>query len=123
MAEGDIVRNIVKFLSHEQSKEREEAISLLYELSKYEILSEKIGSVNGAILILVGMSTSKSENVLAVEMAEKTLENLESCENNILQMAENGRLRPLLVQLLEGNYLQDFFILSGKGCLHVTKKT
>lgn len=34
MAEGDNVRTIVKFLSHEQSKEREAAISLLYELSK-----------------------------------------------------------------------------------------
>ncbi|KAI4321677.1 hypothetical protein MLD38_035033 [Melastoma candidum] len=103
MAEGDTVRTIVKFLSHEQSKEREEAVSLLYELSKSEALSEKIGSVNGAILILVGMSTSKSENVLTVEKTEKTLENLERCENNVRQMAENGRLQPLLTQLLEGS--------------------
>ncbi|XP_030527180.1 U-box domain-containing protein 44 [Rhodamnia argentea] len=103
IAEGDTVRTIVKFLSHEQSKEREEAVSLLYELSKSEALSEKIGSVNGAILILVGMSSSKSENVLTVEKAERTLENLESCENNVRQMAANGRLQPLLTQLLEGS--------------------
>ncbi|KAK4767727.1 hypothetical protein SAY87_002868 [Trapa incisa] len=103
MAEGDVVRTIVKFLSHEQSKERKEAVSLLYELSKSEFLSEKIGSVNGAILILVGMSSSKSENVLIVEAAEKTLKNLETCENNVLQMAENGRLQPLLTQILEGS--------------------
>ncbi|KAI6688495.1 hypothetical protein NL676_025323 [Syzygium grande] len=103
IAEGDTVRTIVKFLSHEQSKEREEAVSLLYELSKSESLCEKIGSVNGAILILVGMSSSKSENVLTVEKAEKTLENLESCENNVRQMAENGRLQPLLTKLLEGS--------------------
>lgn len=105
IAEGDTVRTIVKFLSHEQSKEREEAVSLLYELSKSESLCEKIGSVNGAILILVGMSSSKSENVLTVEKAEKTLENLESCENNVRQMAENGRLQPLLTKLLEGAFL------------------
>ncbi|KAJ9186323.1 hypothetical protein P3X46_001907 [Hevea brasiliensis] len=102
VAEGDTVRTIVKFLSHEQSKEREEAVSLLHELSKSEALCEKIGSINGAILILVGMTSSKSENILTVEMAEKTLENLEKCDNNVRQMAESGRLQPLLNQLLEG---------------------
>lgn len=103
MAEGDKVRTIVKFLSHEQSKEREEAVSLLFELSKSEALCEKIGSVNGAILILVGMTSSKSENLLIVEKADKTLENLEKNENNVRQMAESGRLQPLLTILLEGS--------------------
>ncbi|XP_071733974.1 U-box domain-containing protein 44-like [Rutidosis leptorrhynchoides] len=103
MAEGDKVRTIVKFLSHEQSKEREEAVSLLFELSKSESLCEKIGSVNGAILILVGMTSSKSENLSIVEKADKTLENLEKNENNVRQMAENGRLQPLLTLLLEGS--------------------
>ncbi|XP_071733053.1 U-box domain-containing protein 44-like [Rutidosis leptorrhynchoides] len=103
MAEGDNVRTIVKFLSHEQSKERQEAVSLLYELSKLETLCEKIGSVNGAILILVGMASSKSENLTAVEKADKTLENLEKNENNVKQMAVNGRLQPLLTLLLEGS--------------------
>ncbi|KAK0577351.1 hypothetical protein LWI29_031767 [Acer saccharum] len=102
LGQGDTVRTIVKFLSHELSKEREEAVSLLYELSKSEVLCEKIGSVNGAILILVGMTSSKSENILTVEKADKTLENLEKFENNVRQMAENGRLQPLLTQILEG---------------------
>lgn len=104
LAEGDTVRTIVKFLSHELSKEREEAVSLLYELSKSETLCEKIGSINGAILILVGMTSSKSEDILTVEKADKTLENLEKCENNVRQMAESGRLQPLLTQLLEGAF-------------------
>ncbi|KAK3038811.1 hypothetical protein RJ639_028533, partial [Escallonia herrerae] len=102
LAEGDTVRTIVKFLSHDQSKEREEAVSLLYELSLSELLCEKIGSINGAILILVGMTSSKSENLLTVEKSDKTLENLEKWENNVRQMAENGRLQPLLTLLLEG---------------------
>lgn len=102
LAEGDTVRTVVKFLSHELSKEREEAVSLLYELSKSATLCEKIGSINGAILILVGMTSSKSEDLLTVEKADKTLENLEKCEHNVRQMAENGRLQPLLTQLLEG---------------------
>lgn len=99
---GDTIRTIVKFLSHDHSQEREEAVSLLYELSKSEALCEKIGGVSGAILILVGMSSSKSENVLTVEKAEKTLDNLEKCENNVRQMAESGRLQPLLTLILEG---------------------
>ncbi|KAJ6684597.1 RING-TYPE E3 UBIQUITIN TRANSFERASE [Salix purpurea] len=102
LAEGDTVRTIVKFLSHEPSIEREEAVSLLLELSKSEALCEKIGSINGAILILVGMTSSKSENLSTVEKADKTLENLEKCENNVRQMAENGRLQPLLNHILEG---------------------
>ncbi|WOH03663.1 hypothetical protein DCAR_0623062 [Daucus carota subsp. sativus] len=102
LAEGDTVRTIVKFLSHELSKEREEATYLLYELSKSEFLSEKIGSVNGAILILVGMASSKSENVVTVEKADKTLKNLEKCENNVKQMADYGKLQPLLTLILEG---------------------
>ncbi|GAB4833026.1 U-box domain-containing protein 44 [Ancistrocladus abbreviatus] len=102
MAEGDTVRTIVKFLSHERSREREEAVSLLYELSKSETLSEKIGSINGAILILVGMTSSNSENLVTAKKAEKTMDNLAKHENNVRQMAENGRLQPLLTLLLEG---------------------
>ncbi|CAL9044386.1 unnamed protein product [Musa banksii] len=103
IAAGDTIRTIVKFLSHEHSQEREEAVSLLYELSKSELLCEKIGGVGGAILILVGMASSKSENISTVEKADKTLQNLEKCEKNVRQMAENGRLQPLLTLLLEGS--------------------
>lgn len=104
MAAGDIVRTIVKFLSHEKSKERDEAISLLCELSKSETLCEKIGSINGAILILVGMTSSTSENLLTIEKAEKTLENLGRCESNVKQMADYGKLQPLLTLLLGGTF-------------------
>ncbi|PKA53986.1 U-box domain-containing protein 44 [Apostasia shenzhenica] len=100
---GDTVRTVVKFLSHDHSQEREAAVSLLYELSKSEALCEKIGGVNGAILILVGLASSKSENVLTVEKADKILDNLEKCEKFVKQMAENGRLKPLLKLLLEGS--------------------
>jgi hypothetical protein len=76
---------------------------LLLELSKSQSLCEKIGSANGAILILVGMTSTKSENNVAVKNAEKTLENLEKCDKNVRQMAENGRLQPLIKRLIEGN--------------------
>lgn len=102
IAEGSTVRTIVKFLSPEQSTEREQAISLLYELSKSQSLCEKIGSINGAILILVGIASSKSENPVTIKKADKILNNLAQCENNVRQMAESGRLEPLLKVLLEG---------------------
>ncbi|KAI4389646.1 hypothetical protein MLD38_001850 [Melastoma candidum] len=44
MVERDTVRTIVKLLSHEQSKEWDEAISLMYELSKSEASSKKISA-------------------------------------------------------------------------------
>ncbi|KAI3992205.1 hypothetical protein MKX01_021613 [Papaver californicum] len=59
--------------------------------------------VSGATLILLGMSNSDSENVLEVERADKILDNLGKCENNVLQVAENGRLQPLFTLQLEGS--------------------
>jgi len=74
----------------------------LYELSKLDPICERIGAIYGAILLLVGMASSKSENGVAVEKAENTLKNLEKYETNVKQMAENGRLQPLLTKLIEG---------------------
>lgn len=102
LGKGDTVRTIIKFLSNEHIQERELAVSLLYELSEYEPVCERIGAVYGAILLLVGMGSSKSENTIAVEKAEMTLRNLERYDTNIKQMAENGRLQPLLTKLLQG---------------------
>ncbi|KAL2895214.1 U-box domain-containing protein 43 [Bienertia sinuspersici] len=105
MGEGGTIRTIVKFLSPDKysEKEKEEAISLLYELSKAQNLSEKICSSKGAILILIGMTRSNSTNLLTVEKAQKTLDNLAQSENNVKLMAESGRLQPLLRLLLEGS--------------------
>ncbi|KAL6591274.1 hypothetical protein ACP70R_049777 [Stipagrostis hirtigluma subsp. patula] len=103
LGKGDTIRTIIKFLSNEHFQERELAVSLLYELSKYEPTCERIGAVYGAILLLVGMGSSKkSENTVAVEKAENTLKNLEKYETNVKQMAENGRLQPLLTKLIQG---------------------
>ncbi|XP_010940225.1 U-box domain-containing protein 44-like [Elaeis guineensis] len=102
VAAGDNIRTVIKFLSHEYPLERELSVSLLYELSKSELLCERIGGVYGAILLLDGMASSTSENISIVEKAEKTLVNLEKCDENVRQMAENGRLQPLLNLLLEG---------------------
>ncbi|KAL6911199.1 hypothetical protein ACP4OV_000004 [Aristida adscensionis] len=103
VGKGDTIRTVIKFLSNEHVQERELAVSLLYELSTYAPTCERIGAVYGAILLLVGMASSKSENAAAVDKAESTLKNLEKHESNVKQMAENGRLEPLLGRLLQGS--------------------
>ncbi|KAJ3693366.1 hypothetical protein LUZ60_008846 [Juncus effusus] len=102
ISKGDTIRTAIKFLSNDYYQERAVAVSLLHELSTVEQLCSKIGAVYGTILILVGMASSKAENIVAVEKAESTLRNLERCEGNIKPMAENGRLLPLLTKLIQG---------------------
>ncbi|VAI63911.1 unnamed protein product [Triticum turgidum subsp. durum] len=50
----------------------------------------------------VTIETGQTFEREAVEKAEKTLKNLEKYDTNIKQMAENGRLQPLLTKLLQG---------------------
>ncbi|MCO5607126.1 hypothetical protein L7F22_061319 [Adiantum nelumboides] len=102
IGETAAIRNCIKCLSRDVLKEREEAALLLFELSKYQPLCEKIGAESGAILVLVGIVSSNSENVVTIQKAEQILENLEHCEQNVRQMAVNGRVQPLLQRLLEG---------------------
>ena len=97
-----MIRNCIKCLSRDIPKEQEEAASLLYELSKFQPLCERIGSESGAILVLVGVASSDTNDVITIEKAEKTLQNLESYDVNVREMAVNGRLQPLLKRLVEG---------------------
>eukprot|EP00250_Pteridium_aquilinum_P012642 c20851_g1_i2 orf=134-2569(-) len=103
IGETDAVRSCVKGLFRELVKERKESVFLLYELSKSHQLCEKIVSINGAILMLVKTASSHSDDVNTVHKAEQILDNLESCDQSVRQMAENGRLHPLLRRLVEGN--------------------
>ncbi|MCO5556462.1 hypothetical protein L7F22_010011 [Adiantum nelumboides] len=129
IGETDAIRTCFKCLSKKQVKEKEEAILLLAELAKHPPLCDKIGAVNGSILILVGLTSNASENVLVVEKAEETLDYLEASDHNMKQMAENGRLQPLLRQLVRGTdeeridlatYLADI-TLSKEGKVDVAK--
>jgi len=103
VSEGDTIRTIIKFIDCEDCQERELAVSALCDLSKSELVCGKISELNGAVLILGKVSGSKDDNPTIAEKAEKTLENLDRCEKNAVQMAENGRLEPLLNLLIEGS--------------------
>jgi len=102
VSEGDTIRTIIKFIDCEDCQERELAVSALCDLSKSELVCVKISELNGAILILGKVSGNKADNPTIAEKAERTLGNLDRCENNAVQMAENGRLEPLLNLLIEG---------------------
>ena len=102
LGQTDILRQAVKCLARDEPDEREEAVKLLFELSKSYALCEKIGATNGAILFLVGITSSNPENVPASLLAEQVLTNLLQCDTNVMQMAENGRLQPLLDRLTQG---------------------
>ena len=52
--------------------------------------------------MLVKTVSSSSDNVLTVQRADETLDNLEKCDGSVRPMAENGRLQPLLQRLVEG---------------------
>ncbi|CAM6085217.1 unnamed protein product [Calypogeia fissa] len=103
MVEAGALRSVLKCLARSASGERQEAASLLYELSNSEDICEEMGSTNGMILYLVGITSSKSDNIIAVEKAEATLENLEKVDGNVRQLAENGRVQPLLRRLIDGS--------------------
>ncbi|KAG0564740.1 hypothetical protein M758_8G130700 [Ceratodon purpureus] len=103
IGQTDIIRQSVKCLARDDNQEREEAVKLLHELSKSYFMCEKIGATNGAILFLVGMTSSNPENMAASNIAEQVLTNLSTCDSNVMQMAENGRLQPLLDRLTHGD--------------------
>ncbi|XP_020111020.1 putative U-box domain-containing protein 42 isoform X2 [Ananas comosus] len=96
------ISRAIKMLSRINTSEKHAALSFLLELSKSDLLLEKIGSVVGGILILITMKFNESADPFASEKSGEILKNLERCPINIKRMAENGFLDPLLNNLVEG---------------------
>ncbi|KAI3964131.1 hypothetical protein MKW92_039649 [Papaver armeniacum] len=63
----------------------------------------KIGSIAGAILMLITIKFNQSLDAFTAESANKILRNLEKSPKNIKCMAENGLLEPLLNHLIDGS--------------------
>ncbi|KAJ4757041.1 U-box domain-containing protein 43 [Rhynchospora pubera] len=118
LAEGDIVRTIIKFLTQGTFQEKDLAVSLLYELSKANILSERIGCVDGLMIILAGIASDTESNSIA-EKADQVLKNLGKCESNIMQLAEVGRIESLFDMLL---HVMQEHLKSSLRWLHNLKK-
>ena len=103
MVELGVLKLAVRSLSSNVDKETESAASLLYELSLHPHICARVGAEKGAIPILVGVTSNSSGNVGIRGLAEQTLTKLEQFDFTIMQMAEAGRLKPLLTRLCEGS--------------------
>ncbi|XP_023754069.1 U-box domain-containing protein 44 [Lactuca sativa] len=77
------------------------AVELLLELSRNEGLRNRIGNVQGCILLLVTMSNS--EDTQAAINAHKLLDSLSSSDQNVIQMAKANYFTHLLHRLSSGS--------------------
>ncbi|RZC81304.1 hypothetical protein C5167_043892 [Papaver somniferum] len=103
IAKKKTITIIITMLSSNHLPERHAALSLLLELSTSELLSEKIGSIAGAILMLITIKYNQSFDAFTAESTNKILRNLEKSPKNIKCMAENGLLEPLLNHFIDGS--------------------
>ncbi|XP_050238521.1 U-box domain-containing protein 24-like isoform X1 [Mercurialis annua] len=93
------IESIVKFLGR-RAGERKLAVELLLELSKYTLVRDCVGKVQGCILLLVTMSNSDDSEAAAD--AQKLLENLSFSDQNIILMAKANYFKHLLQRLSTG---------------------
>ena len=103
IAEIISIPTLIEMLSSSQKSIRHASLLVLLELSRSQALCQKIGSVTGAVLMLITLKYGRSYDAFASEKADETLRNLELSPNNIKRMAENGLMEPLLKNLAEGN--------------------
>lgn len=102
MVESGALKLAVQSLGSSVDKEKECAVGLLHEFSLTPAICTRIGTEKGAIIALIGVTSTHSGNAEIIDLAENTLLNLEQVDANALQMAEAGRLKPLLNRLCQG---------------------
>ncbi|KAH1130214.1 hypothetical protein J1N35_001592 [Gossypium stocksii] len=83
-----------------RTDERRLAVALLLDLSKYNVLRDSIGKVQGCILLLVTMASG--DDYQAARDAEEILENLSYSDQNVIQMARANYFKHLLHRLSTG---------------------
>ncbi|GLT34556.1 hypothetical protein SLA2020_090650 [Shorea laevis] len=97
------ISTLIKMLSSSLQAVRHATLIFLLELSRSQVLGEKIGSAAGAILMLIRIRYNHNTDPFASEKAHEILKNLGKCPDNIKRMAESGCLEPLLNHLIEGS--------------------
>nr|XP_024393019.1 U-box domain-containing protein 43-like isoform X2 [Physcomitrium patens] len=99
IAAAGAIKLVVKSLARDLGEGRQ-AVALLRELSKDPEICEKIGKVQGCILLLVTMLNA--ENPHAVTDAKELLNDLANNDQNVVQMGEANYFGPLTQRLNEG---------------------
>ncbi|KAL5538862.1 hypothetical protein UlMin_043559 [Ulmus minor] len=93
------IDSIVRSLGR-RPEEQKLAVTLLLELSQYNLVRNFIGKVQGCILLLVTMSNSNDNQ--ASRDAQELLENLSFSDENVIQMAKANYFKHLLQRLSTG---------------------
>ncbi|KAK7292841.1 hypothetical protein RJT34_15695 [Clitoria ternatea] len=99
VAVDNAIESIVHSLGRRPA-ERKLAVALLLELSKCELARERIGKVQGCILLLVTMSNGEDNQ--AARDAMELLESLSYSDHNVIQMAKANYFKHLLQRLTKG---------------------
>ena len=97
--------------------EGQQAVALLRELSKDPEICDKIGKVQGCILLLVTMLNAESRN--AVFDAKELLHQLGKNDQNVVQMGEANYFGPLIKRLNEGEYVKVLLALESEVSIYV----
>ncbi|XP_076914324.1 putative U-box domain-containing protein 42 [Bidens hawaiensis] len=97
------ISRIIQNLTSKDEQIKHSALLLLVELSKSSYFCDLIGSVTGAVLMLITLKYRQTVDAFATDKVNEILKNLERSPNNIKIMAENGHWQPLLHHFLEGN--------------------
>lgn len=105
MANPEALSNIVKSLARDVDESRE-AAALLLHLADLVKVRQRIGRVQGCIMMLVTLLNGSDPS--ASYSAGKLLASLSGSTQNVLLMAEAGFLIPLVQYLKEGDYKNSF---------------
>ncbi|KAF9623587.1 hypothetical protein IFM89_003377 [Coptis chinensis] len=107
IAKTKAITTTIKMLSSNYIPESHASLTFLLVLSVSELLCEKIGSITGAILLLITMKFNKSYDAFSSEKADNILKNLERSPKNIKCMAGNGSEE---TQMEMGSYLGEIVL-------------
>ncbi|KAM0951068.1 putative armadillo-like helical protein [Dioscorea sansibarensis] len=109
--------NIVRSLSRE-ADERREAVGLLLDLSEISKVRQRLGRVQGCIVMLVAMLNG--DDPIAACDSGKILGSLSSNTQNVLLMAEAGFFVPLVQYLKEGSDMNKILMASAISRMEIT---
>lgn len=106
MASVEALSTIVRSLSRNVDESRE-AVGLLLDLSEVLKVRQRIGRIQGCMVMLVTLRNG--EDTIASEYAGRLLGVLSVNAHNVLLMAEAGYFSPLVRYLKEGNFMSIFY--------------
>ncbi|KAK1317305.1 hypothetical protein QJS10_CPA05g00775 [Acorus calamus] len=120
MADVGALSSIVRSLSRD-AEERREAVGLLMDLSDVPKVRQRIGRIQGCILMLVALLNGDDERASCD--ARKVLKALSGNAQNALHMAEAGYFVPLVKFLKEGSDMNKILMATAISRMDLTDQS